>query len=248
MYQKRNTISCNFPGNIEDLPMEKIPQEINLLPPYWQRPGVYGIYSSTSELQFVAASPNILASIGAHLKYVPNASEKVNSVRMITVDHEGDAPLDKFAEGWVMALHESELDLPPGNTDESPEWRIEPASANVYFSNGLIGADLDARVEEEIKGILRDHKVVLFMKGTRDSPKCGFSKAVVDVLDRGVGDDFVCVDCLDNNRNDGLRNGIKKFSNWPTIPQLYVDGDFVGGADIIQEMEMNGELAAVLNS
>ena len=84
--------------------------------------------------------------------------------------------------------------------------------------------------------------VVLFMKGTPDSPRCGFSSLAVQILDH-VGASFVGVDVL---QDDGLRDGIKSFTDWPTIPQLYVKGEFVGGSDIVKEMFQAGELTALM--
>ena len=87
-----------------------------------------------------------------------------------------------------------------------------------------------------------DHDVVLFMKGTPDSPRCGFSSLAVQILDH-VGAPFVGVDVL---QDDNLRDGIKTFTDWPTIPQLYVKGEFVGGSDIVREMFQAGELTALM--
>src|SRR3954470_6532635 len=87
-----------------------------------------------------------------------------------------------------------------------------------------------------------DHAVVLFMKGEPEQPRCGFSAVVVQILDH-LGVEFVGVDVL---QSEELRNGIKAFSDWPTIPQLYVKGEFVGGADIIREMFSTGELKPFL--
>ncbi len=86
------------------------------------------------------------------------------------------------------------------------------------------------------------HPVVLFMKGTPDAPRCGFSALVVQILDH-LGTSFVGVDVLQDNE---LRDGIKSFSDWPTIPQLYVQGEFVGGSDIVREMFQSGELKPFL--
>jgi len=83
-----------------------------------------------------------------------------------------------------------------------------------------------------------ENPVVLFMKGVPEQPRCGFSALVVQVLDH-LGVDFVGVDVL---QDDSLREGIKTFSDWPTIPQLYVKGEFIGGADIVREMFQSGEL------
>ena len=87
-----------------------------------------------------------------------------------------------------------------------------------------------------------DHPVVLFMKGVPDSPRCGFSAVVVQVLDH-LGVNFVGVDVL---QDPSLRDGVKAYSDWPTIPQLYVKGEFVGGSDIVREMFQSGELKPML--
>ncbi len=94
-----------------------------------------------------------------------------------------------------------------------------------------------------IADTVQEHPVVLFMKGTPDQPRCGFSSTVVQILDH-LGVDFVGVDVL---QDEGLRNEIKAFSDWPTIPQLYVKGEFVGGCDIVKEMFQAGELKALLD-
>ena len=91
---------------------------------------------------------------------------------------------------------------------------------------------------EAIKKDIAENDVVLFMKGTPMFPQCGFSAAVVQVLSQ-AGVKFKGVNVL---ADDGLRNGIKEFANWPTIPQLYVKGEFVGGCDIVREMAQSGEL------
>src|SRR5271154_5295700 len=96
--------------------------------------------------------------------------------------------------------------------------------------------DVSIEIPDEIRTFIADtiaaNPVVLFMKGVPDQPGCGFSAIVVQILDH-LGADFVAVNVL---QNDDLRNGIKAFSDWPTIPQLYVNGDFVGGSDIVRQM------------
>ncbi len=89
---------------------------------------------------------------------------------------------------------------------------------------------------------VKEHDVVLFMKGTPDHPACGFSSVVVQILDH-VGAPFVGVDVL---QDDDLRQGIKAYADWPTIPQLYVKGEFIGGSDIVREMFQTGELKPFL--
>jgi monothiol glutaredoxin len=97
-------------------------------------------------------------------------------------------------------------------------------------------------VDAFISKTIAEHPVVLFMKGVPDQPKCGFSSLVVQILDH-LGADFVGVDVL---QDESLRQGIKTFSDWPTIPQLYVKGEFVGGSDIVREMFQAGELKTML--
>ena len=98
-------------------------------------------------------------------------------------------------------------------------------------------------VQDTIKQQVADNKVVLYMKGSPDFPQCGFSARAVQVL-RACGiDDIYSVDVLEDT---DIRQGIKDFANWPTIPQLYVNGEFVGGSDIITEMYQSGELQKLL--
>ena len=97
-------------------------------------------------------------------------------------------------------------------------------------------------VQEKIRQEVTSKPVVLFMKGTPVFPQCGFSAAVVQILtEEGVK--FAAFDVL---KDPDLRQGIKDFSNWPTIPQLYVKGEFLGGCDIVREMHASGELKAFL--
>ena len=98
--------------------------------------------------------------------------------------------------------------------------------------------DVQTFIDSTIKG----HDVVLFMKGTPEQPRCGFSSLVVQVLDH-LGVEYIGVDVLQDN---DLRDGIKTYSDWPTIPQLYIKSEFIGGADIVREMFQSGELKTTL--
>lgn len=102
-------------------------------------------------------------------------------------------------------------------------------------------------MNEQIKNFIEDaiakDLVVLFMKGSRDMPQCGFSAKVVDILNK-INVPYQTYDVLSD---EDLRSGIKEFSSWPTIPQLYIDGEFIGGCDICIEMSENGDLAKKLN-
>ena len=97
---------------------------------------------------------------------------------------------------------------------------------------------MEQNTKEKIENIIKDNEVCLFMKGTPDAPQCGFSMAVTNVL-KHLNVNFKGINVLDD---ENLRQGIKNFSDWPTIPQLYVKSEFVGGCDIVKEMFEKGEL------
>jgi monothiol glutaredoxin len=100
-------------------------------------------------------------------------------------------------------------------------------------------------VPEKIRNQITTDPVVLYMKGTPQSPQCGFSSATVQLLKACGVQDFASVDVLADLE---IRDGIKAYSNWPTIPQLYIKGEFVGGADIVREMYEQGELQELIDS
>jgi len=104
--------------------------------------------------------------------------------------------------------------------------------------------DINVNVSENIKNEIASNDVVLFMKGTPVFPMCGFSASVAQVLS-DLGVKFSSVNVLES---DEMRNGIKQFSNWPTIPQLYIKKEFIGGCDIVKEMYESGELLELLNT
>ena len=97
------------------------------------------------------------------------------------------------------------------------------------------------RIRQEIEG----HKVVIFMKGTPDFPMCGFSAAAVDALRKAGATSVHGIDVL---ADPEVREGVKRFSNWPTLPQIYIAGEFVGGADIVRELQSKGELRSKIEA
>ena len=101
-------------------------------------------------------------------------------------------------------------------------------------------SDINAVIDEQVKS----NDVFLYMKGTPDFPMCGFSSRVVQILDY-LGIDYKSANVLENQE---LREGIKAYTNWPTIPQLYVKGEFVGGCDIVREMYESGELEELMKT
>ena len=97
---------------------------------------------------------------------------------------------------------------------------------------------------EEAKETIKKNNIVLFMKGTKDMPGCGFSANVVQILNR-MNVKYIDIDIL---KDDNFKEDMKKFTNWPTFPQLYVKGEFVGGCDIVKEMFETGELLELFNT
>ena len=103
---------------------------------------------------------------------------------------------------------------------------------------------LSEPLRQQISDLVAQNRVVLFMKGSRQMPQCGFSAQVVKILDE-LQPNYETVDVL---RSPEIRDGIKAFSDWPTIPQLYIDGQFVGGCDIVREMHASGELQELISA
>ncbi len=102
--------------------------------------------------------------------------------------------------------------------------------------------NLSDATRNRIGSIIASDRVVLFMKGTPQAPQCGFSASVVEILNRFLPS-YTTFDALGDSE---IREGVKTYSSWPTIPQLYVDGEFIGGCDIVQEMSASGELGKML--
>jgi len=100
-------------------------------------------------------------------------------------------------------------------------------------------------VHEKISNQVTENSIVLYMKGTPQFPQCGFSGATVKILNACGVHDFIAVDVLSDPE---IRDGIKVYSNWPTVPQLYIKGEFIGGADIVRDMHQQGELQKLLDS
>ena len=99
-------------------------------------------------------------------------------------------------------------------------------------------------IQERIRKVIEENTVMLFMKGSPDFPQCGFSGRVVQILE-ACGAEFSSADVL---MDPELREGIKAYSNWPTIPQLYIQGELIGGCDIVMEMHENGELKKTIDA
>lgn len=99
-------------------------------------------------------------------------------------------------------------------------------------------------IEDVIKQQLENNKIVLYMKGTPDFPQCGFSAKVAHILNN-LGIEYYAVNVLDDNE---IREGIKRYGNWPTIPQLYINGQLIGGCDIVSDLYTDGELEKLVSA
>ena len=100
-------------------------------------------------------------------------------------------------------------------------------------------------VQQRIDDLVKSNRVMLFMKGTAQFPMCGFSGRAIQILKAAGATDIKTFNVLED---EGVRQGIKEYANWPTIPQLYINGEFVGGSDIMMEMYQNGELQSLLKA
>lgn len=103
---------------------------------------------------------------------------------------------------------------------------------------------MDANLKQRIDALVEAHPIVLFVKGTKSFPQCGFSGAVIEIF-KSIGAPFECVNIL---ADPELRQGLKEYSSWPTFPQIYVGGEFVGGCDLVREMHDKGELGPMVQA
>jgi Grx4 family monothiol glutaredoxin len=109
------------------------------------------------------------------------------------------------------------------------------------------GKAINVPIEKLIDAVVKDNRIVVFAKGTRQQPACGFSYKMLNLLNT-IKADYEVVNVLDEFYNPGLRDAIKNYSQWPTIPQLYIKGEFVGGADIAEQMFNSGELQQMVRT
>eukprot|EP00566_Odontella_aurita_P028000 CAMPEP_0113530296 /NCGR_PEP_ID=MMETSP0015_2-20120614/2858_1 /TAXON_ID=2838 /ORGANISM="Odontella" /LENGTH=190 /DNA_ID=CAMNT_0000428997 /DNA_START=34 /DNA_END=606 /DNA_ORIENTATION=- /assembly_acc=CAM_ASM_000160 len=138
-----------------------------------------------------------------------------------------------------MSAGEGSSDPPPaGEKDAALD-----AAINAMFRNDPTMAESPVATKERIQSLVDGHRVLLFMKGSRVFPQCGFSNTAVQILESFGDVEFHTIDVLSDL---AVREGVKVFSQWPTIPQLYIDGEFVGGSDIMIDMYQSGDLKDML--
>eukprot|EP01024_Parvocaulis_polyphysoides_P011372 TRINITY_DN13988_c0_g4_i2.p1 TRINITY_DN13988_c0_g4~~TRINITY_DN13988_c0_g4_i2.p1 ORF type:complete len:327 (-),score=34.99 TRINITY_DN13988_c0_g4_i2:728-1708(-) len=204
-------------------------------------PGIYAVYDPEDTLQYIGLTRKINLSIGNHIDELPHL---VSSVKFLVIEG-GDR--NALMEAWKAWLQESITTtgvIPPGNQAGQVKWqqrRPKPVKPDIRLTPGKGVEDLTCAVKDLIDMVVKNNKVVCFIKGTRTAPECGFSYKVLSILNE-LKINYETVNVLDDVHNPGLRESIKEYSAWPTIPQMYVDGEFVGGADIVETMHINGEL------
>jgi glutaredoxin-related protein len=185
-------------------------------------PGVYAVLDAAGTLQYVGLSRKICVSVAAHADALP---DKVSSVKVLSLPAAGREELTDAWKAWVSEAVEATGAVPPGNAPGAAEWtarRPRAARPELRLTPGKGLADLTVSVEALVDQVVKSARVVAFVKGTRTEPACGFSHKVLSILTEVAGGDFEVVNVLDEVYNPGLRDAIKAYSQWPTIPQVCV--------------------------
>jgi Grx4 family monothiol glutaredoxin len=175
--------------------------------------------------------------------------ELVHAVKVWEAPDAGKDDLTDGWKAWVQDAVQASGVIPPGNAPGEKRWqqrRPRAARPEIRLTPGKGLADLTCTVVELVDQVVKTAPVVAFVKGTRTQPQCGFSHKVLTILTETCGGDFEVVNVLDEIYNPGLRDAIKEYSQWPTIPQVFVGGEFIGGADIVEQMHEAGELKALV--
>ncbi|XP_050215130.1 bifunctional monothiol glutaredoxin-S16, chloroplastic [Mercurialis annua] len=205
--------------------------------------GVYAVYDKNNDVQFIGISRNIGASVFSHLKSVP---ELCCSVKVGVVDEPDRTTLTEAWKSWMEEHIKTTGKVPPGNESGNATWVKQPPKkkADLRLTPGR-HMQLTVPLEDLIDRLVKENTVVAFIKGSRSAPLCGFSQRVVGILE-SQSVDYESVDVLDEEYNYGLRETLKKYSSWPTFPQIFVNGELIGGCDILSSMHEKGELAGLL--
>lgn len=210
-------------------------------------PGVYAVFDPQGTLQFVGVSRKVAVSVATHLEALPDL---VGSVKVMEMP--GSAGKEDLVEAWKEWVQEAVNSIgtiPPGNAPGETKWqqrRPRAAKQEIKLTPGKGIQDLTCSIEELVDQVVKTNKVVIFLKGTRTEPACGFSYKALTILREVAGQDFEVVNVLDEVYNPGVRDAVKQYTQWPTIPQIFVNGEFIGGSDILEQMHSNGELKQML--
>lgn len=204
--------------------------------------GVYAVFDGNGDLQFIGLSRNIAASVVTHRKSVPDLC---HSVKVGIVDEPDRTALTQAWKSWMEEHIKVTGKVPPGNESGNATWvrQAPKKKADLRLTPGR-HVQLTIPMEDLIDRMVKENRVVAFIKGSRSAPLCGFSQRVIGILE-SEGVNYESVDVLDEEHNSGLRETLKRYSNWPTFPQIFVDGELVGGCDILTSMYEKGELGSL---
>lgn len=226
-------------SEVEPVPFPVTPEEFSAKLP--SDAGVYAVFDQNDELQFIGVSRNIAASVFTHKKSVP---ELCGSVKVGVVNEPDRTALTQAWKSWMEEHIQTTGKVPPGNSPGNTTWVRQPQKKQDLRLTPGRHVQLTVPLEELIDKLVKENSVVAFIKGSRSAPMCGFSQRVIAILE-SQGVDYESIDVLDEEYNYGLRETLKKYSSWPTFPQIFVNGELVGGCDILTSMYEKGELAGL---
>jgi len=208
-------------------------------------PAVYALYDAAGLCLYIGLSRKVGISVSNHLEDVPEIVAK-GFVKVGLVSGRRREDLQGAWKAWMQEYVTQANALPPGNEQGVTTFtkrKVQPAKPMLALTPGKGAEDLTVPMTELLAKCVKDFKVVAFIKGTRTQPECGFSHQVLTILTENKID-FEAVNVMDEEANPGVRDAIKDFSMWPTIPQVYIGGEMAGGAEILQQMVDSGELKA----
>eukprot|EP00242_Pyramimonas_sp_CCMP2087_P013643 CAMPEP_0198199962 /NCGR_PEP_ID=MMETSP1445-20131203/3056_1 /TAXON_ID=36898 /ORGANISM="Pyramimonas sp., Strain CCMP2087" /LENGTH=319 /DNA_ID=CAMNT_0043869879 /DNA_START=36 /DNA_END=995 /DNA_ORIENTATION=+ len=205
-------------------------------------PGVYAVYDEKETVQYLGISRKVASSVVAHLEDLP---ELTFALRTLALPGGNKAELQGAWKAWMQECISTTGRVPPGNEPGERQWitrKKKPAKPEIELTDGTDSQhDMDALLKEAVA----NHPIVLFIKGSRTNPECSFSYNILQIFEE-YKVDYETVNVMDERHNPGAREVLKTLSDWPTIPQVYMNGEFMGGAEIIEEMHKKGELKPMI--
>eukprot|EP00249_Psilotum_nudum_P013728 c24479_g1_i1 orf=296-1207(+) len=234
---------CSLQKLADVIPISLSHQHVDALAKLPAAPGVYAIYDQQGELQFLGLSRRVSSSLQSHVRHLP---ELCASAKISVIDTQEKSALVDAWKQWMEEYVQLTGKAPPGNLTGVTTWtsrkpmHLKPDLQLMPSRH----KELTISLEELIDRVVKENKVVAFIKGSRASPACRFSHRVLTILNE-EGVNYETVNVLDEEHNAGVREALKSYSQWPTLPQVFVSGQFVGGSDIMDEMAQNGSLKSL---
>eukprot|EP00878_Enallax_costatus_P003308 GHUV01003513.1.p1 GENE.GHUV01003513.1~~GHUV01003513.1.p1 ORF type:complete len:279 (+),score=64.10 GHUV01003513.1:127-963(+) len=210
-----------------------------------EEPAVYAVYNQDQEVQYIGLTRKVNVTVSNHLRDIAEFTGSWS----VKYELMPDASREQLTAAWKAWMEETLSEtgsIPSGNAPGATKFQSRSArpKADIKLTAGKA---INVPIETLLDQVVKQNKVVAFVKGTRSQPQCGFSYKMLTILN-DLRTDYEVVNVLDDFHNPGLRDAIKQYSQWPTIPQLYVGGEFVGGSDIVEQMQANGELQELLKA